>query len=408
MAASGTSGAGSAATGAAQAHGPSEAVGDRAPTHRDLPVAVTLGDPSGIGPEITLKAWRHFTAHGTGPVFFVIGPISFFRALAAASGDDVDVAAISQPHEAAVVFPSALPVLDMDVAITGGPGAPQTGNATAIVGSIDRAVGFARTGDIAGLVTNPIAKAVLYKAGFQHPGHTEYLAQCAGRLFAQTRGSAALSVRSDGATAPRPVMMLAAGAFRVVPATIHIPLAAVPAALNPGLITETCRIVADELVASFGCACPRLAVAGLNPHAGEDATLGTEERDLIGPALDLMRAEGLDVAGPLPADTMFHPSARARYDAAITMYHDQALIPIKTVAFDSAVNVTLGLPFVRTSPDHGTAFDIAGRGVADPTSLIEAIKLAAEIAANRARAAQGPQSGDGDPVPVVGAQGVGA
>jgi 4-hydroxythreonine-4-phosphate dehydrogenase len=214
-------------------------------------------------------------------------------------------------------------------------------------------------------VTNPIAKHVLYAAGFQHPGHTEYLA--------------ALSVEGD-APPPHPVMMLWSEELAVVPVTIHIPLRAAPDALTTDLIVTTGRIVARDLRERFGLARPRLAVAGLNPHAGESATLGTEDRDVIAPAVARLQADGIAVTGPLPADTMFHREARRTYDAALAMYHDQALVPIKTIAFDDAVNVTLGLPFVRTSPDHGTAFDIAGRGIARPDSLIAALRLAARLA----------------------------
>jgi 4-hydroxythreonine-4-phosphate dehydrogenase len=222
-----------------------------------------------------------------------------------------------------------------------------------------------REGEAAAVVTNPIAKHVLYAAGFRHPGHTEFLAELAG---------------GDGPP-PRPVMMLWCEDLAVVPITVHIPLRAVPAALTTELAVETARIVARDLRERFGTAAPRLAFAGLNPHAGEEATIGTEDRDVLAPAVERLRQEGIDAAGPFPADTMFHPAARRRYDVALAAYHDQALIPIKTIAFDSAVNVTLGLPFVRTSPDHGTAFDIAGRGVARPDSLIAALRLAGRLTA---------------------------
>ncbi len=246
-----------------------------------------------------------------------------------------------------------------------GSGRPDPASAPAVLEAIETAVALTRRGETAAVVTNPIAKHVLYAAGFRHPGHTEYLAALAA---------------GPGEEPPRPVMMLWCPELAVVPVTVHIPLSAVPAALTRELIVETARIVDRDLRARFGVARPRLALAGLNPHAGESATIGTEDRDVTEPAVEALRREGLAVSGPHPADTLFHARARAAYDAALAMYHDQALLPIKTIAFDSAVNVTLGLPFVRTSPDHGTAFDIAGRGIARADSLIEAIRLAARLA----------------------------
>jgi len=251
------------------------------------------------------------------------------------------------------------------------PGEPHSRTASATIESIDTAVALTKQGRVAGVVTNPIAKHVLYAAGFRHPGHTEYLA--------------ALSA-APGEAAPHPVMMLWSDDLAVVPVTVHIPLIDVPSALTTDLIVRTGRIVARELRERFGLSHPRLAVAGLNPHAGENATLGLEDRDIIAPAVAYLQAEGLAVTGPWPADTMFHAEARRSYDAALAMYHDQALVPIKTIAFDDAVNVTLGLPFVRTSPDHGTAFDIAGTGIARPASLIAALRLAARLAANASHA----------------------
>jgi 4-hydroxythreonine-4-phosphate dehydrogenase len=220
-------------------------------------------------------------------------------------------------------------------------------------------------GKAAAVVTNPIAKSVLYRAGFRHPGHTEFLAELAA---------------ADGC-APQPVMMLWSPALAVVPVTIHLPLRDAIAQLSSDLIVTTVRIVAAAMKDRFGLAHPRLALSGLNPHAGEDGGLGTEEQRIVAPAAEILRREGIEIRGPLPADTMFHDAARKTYDCAICMYHDQALIPIKTIAFDDAVNVTLGLPFVRTSPDHGTAFDIAGTGRANPASLIAALRLAARMAA---------------------------
>jgi 4-hydroxythreonine-4-phosphate dehydrogenase len=250
------------------------------------------------------------------------------------------------------------------------PGRPNPATARTTIKAIEAAVRLAQTGQVAGIVTNPIAKHVLYGAGFKHPGHTEYLA--------------ALSV-PGGEPPPQPVMMLWSEELAVVPVTIHIPLRDVPAALTTRLIVDTGRIVARDLRDRFAVAAPRLAVAGLNPHAGENATLGTEDRDVIAPAVAQLRAQGILIEGPLPADTMFHAAARRSYDVALAMYHDQALVPIKTIAFDSAVNVTLGLPFIRTSPDHGTAFDIAGKGIARPDSLIAALRLAARLGATASR-----------------------
>jgi 4-hydroxythreonine-4-phosphate dehydrogenase len=335
-----------------------------------LPLALTQGDPAGIGPEITLKAWlqRHETPM---PPFAVLGDPSLFAATARALGWSVPVKPVSLA-EAAAVFPSALPVLPLSSTVSAVPGRPDALNAAATIESIDTAVASVKQGRAAGVVTNPIAKHVLYAAGFRHPGHTEYLA--------------ALSAGS-GEAPPHPVMMLWSEDLAVVPVTVHIPLMDVPAALTADLILRTARIVARDLRDRFGLSPPRLAVSGLNPHAGENATLGTEDRDVIAPAIAQLQAEGLWITGPWPADTMFHAGARRSYDVALAMYHDQALVPIKTIAFDDAVNVTLGLPFVRTSPDHGTAFDIAGKGIARPASLIAALRLAARLAANTAHAA---------------------
>jgi len=249
--------------------------------------------------------------------------------------------------------------------VTAAPGQPDATSAPAAIASIRRAVEDVMAGQAAAVVTNPIAKSVLTRAGFADPGHTEFL----GRLVQEMTGQNVT-----------PVMLLWSPELAVVPVTIHIPLRQVVSALSTALIVETGRVVARDFTTRFGIARPRLAVAGLNPHAGEDATLGEEDRDIVAPAVERLRAEGIDARGPLPADTMFHAAARARYDVALCMYHDQALIPIKTLAFDHGVNVTLGLPFVRTSPDHGTAFDLAGSGKADPSSLAAALKLAARLA----------------------------
>jgi 4-hydroxythreonine-4-phosphate dehydrogenase len=258
-----------------------------------------------------------------------------------------------------------LPVLPIDLPCAVTPGHPQTANASAVLGAIAKAVELCVSGSAAAMVTNPINKGVLYTAGFKHPGHTEYLAALAGK----------------GAKA---VMLLACEGLRVVPVTIHLSLRDALAKLDAALIVETATITAAALRRDFGIAEPRLIVAGVNPHAGEQGALGREDQEIVAPAVAALRQAGIDARGPEPPDTMFHAAARARYDAAICMYHDQALIPLKTIDFDGGVNVTLGLPIVRTSPDHGTAFDIAGSGTASPNSLIAAIKLAAEIAEHRA------------------------
>ena len=278
-----------------------------------------------------------------------------------------DVAiAVVEPADAAAAFRNALPVVEIGVAVTAEPGRPDASSAPAAIAAIRRAVADVGVGAASAVVTNPVAKNVLYRSGFAEPGHTEYLAKLAE---AQT------------GTTVRAVMMLWAPELAVVPVTIHLPLKDVVGRLSTDLIVETGRIVARDLSQRFGIARPRLAVAGLNPHAGEDGALGEEDRDVVAPAVERLIAAGIDARGPLPADTLFHAAARATYDAALAMYHDQALIPIKTLAFEHAVNVTLGLPFVRTSPDHGTAFDIAGTGRANPASLIAALRLAARLTA---------------------------
>ncbi len=324
------------------------------------PVALTLGDPSGIGGEIALKAWA---ALGGRLPFFLLGDRGHVAALGARLG--VPVVAIDAPEAAAEALPRGLPVLDHPLPRPAPPGAPDPANAAAVIAIIARAVALVREGRAAALCTNPIHKKALKDgAGFGFPGHTEFLADLCG--------------------AARPVMMLAAPGLRVVPVTIHIPLAEVPAALTAALLEETLRVTHAGLVADFGLPAPRIAVAGLNPHAGEGGAMGGEEGAVIAPVLDRLRGEGMALSGPHSADTLFHAAARARYDAAVCMYHDQALIPIKTIAFDQGVNVTLGLDFVRTSPDHGTAYDIAAELVADPASLVAALGLAAEMGARRA------------------------
>ncbi len=326
------------------------------------PVALTQGDPAGIGGEIALKAWA--ALEGAVP-FFLIGDLGHMAELGGRLG--VPLRPIDDPSEAATAGAHGLPVLEHPLPFLAPPGNPMPGNAAAVVEIIARAVALARSGAASAVCTAPINKKALKDgAGFAFPGHTEYLAALSG--------------------ATRPVMMLASPALRVVPVTIHMPLAEVPAALTPALLEQTIRITHAGLVRDFGIAAPRIAVAGLNPHAGEGGVMGREEIEVIIPVLERLRAEGMALAGPLSADTLFHPAARAGYDAAVCMYHDQALIPIKTIDFDGGVNVTLGLDFVRTSPDHGTAYAIARDLVANPSSLIAALRLAAEMGARRAAA----------------------
>ena len=327
-----------------------------------LALALTGGDPAGIGPEITLASW--LGRDPADPPFFVLTDPDFLRRRADLLGLDVPIRETT-PEGAAAIFGRALPVVPLAVAVAVEPGQPDPASAAGTIASIEGAVALTRARRAAAVVTNPIAKHVLYGAGFAHPGHTEFLAALAA---------------SPGEAAPRPVMMLWCPALAVVPVTVHIPLAAVPRTLTEELVVETARIVARDLASRFGIPRPRLALAGLNPHAGEAGTMGLEDRDVIAPAVARLLADGIDAAGPYPADTLFHARARTGYDAVLAMYHDQALIPIKTLAFDEAVNVTLGLPFVRTSPDHGTAFDIAGRGIARPDSLVAALRLAARLA----------------------------
>jgi 4-hydroxythreonine-4-phosphate dehydrogenase len=326
------------------------------------PLALTLGEPAGIGPDIALAAWLR-RAELALPPFYLLGDLQHLRRRAAHLSLEVPLAQV-EPAQAAAAFATALPVVAVGVAATAEPGKPDATSAPIAIAAIRRAVADVVGGMACAVVTNPVAKNVLYRAGFAEPGHTEFLAKLAAEL--------------TGVTA-MPVMLLWSPELAVVPVTIHLPLSEVPKRLTTELIVETGRVVARDLHRRFGIARPRLAVAGLNPHAGEEGALGEEDRTLVAPAVARLAAEGIDVRGPLPADTMFHEAARKTYDVALCMYHDQALIPIKTLAFDHAVNVTLGLPFVRTSPDHGTAFDIAGSGRADPSSLIAALKLAARL-----------------------------
>ncbi|WP_269716841.1 4-hydroxythreonine-4-phosphate dehydrogenase PdxA [Caulobacter sp. NIBR2454] len=327
------------------------------------PLALSLGDPAGVGPEIVAKAWAELRTGG--PAFMVVGDAQSLRAASGAPS----VRAVTGPKQALEVFADALPVLDLPLQSPVVAGQPNSAHAGAIIRWIETGVGLALSGQVGGLVTAPIAKAPLYEAGFKFPGHTEFLAELtAGAPLTGSRG---------------PVMMLTAGDLRVSLVTIHTPISAVPEALSVEAILAAARVTVQALKQDFGILSPRLAVAGLNPHAGEDGGIGREEIEVIRPAVDVLRAEGVDVRGPSPADSLFHAEARTRYDAVLCMYHDQALIPVKMLDFWGGVNVTLGLPIVRTSPDHGTAFDIAGRGVARPDSLVQAILLADQIAGRR-------------------------
>ena len=318
------------------------------------PVAVTCGEPAGIGLELTEKAWQELRG---GSAFFLIGDLEHLPGR-------VPCQEISAPEEAADVFRSALPVLPLafNGALTHGNANPS--HAPGVIEAIGRAVDLAKSGRACAVCTNPInKKALIDGAGFAYPGHTEFLAALGGQCDV--------------------VMMLVSDQLRVVPATIHIPLSQVPTALTAEVLETCLRVTQRGLIEDFGIADPKIAVAGLNPHAGEGGAMGAEDGDMIAPVLNRLVAEGMRLTGPLPADTMFHARARETYDAAVCMYHDQALIPIKTLDFDRGVNVTLGLPFIRTSPDHGTAFDIAGKGLANPQSLIEAIRMAASMGAQR-------------------------
>ncbi|MET0277448.1 MAG: 4-hydroxythreonine-4-phosphate dehydrogenase PdxA [Pseudorhodoplanes sp.] len=328
-----------------------------------LALALTIGEPAGIGCDIALMAWQRRRELGL-PAFYLIADPRHVAGRARRLGIDVTITEVV-PEQAGAVFSTALPVATLEERATAEPGHPDESSAAVALASIRRAVRDTIDGRASAVVTNPIAKAVLYRAGFADPGHTEYLARLAHEMA--------------GVTA-QPVMMLWCPELAVVPVTIHVPLREVPDLLTEDLIVRTGRIAAHDLTSRFGLRSPRLAVTGLNPHAGEDGLLGDEEIRIVRPAIERLQALGIAARGPLPADTLFHAAARKTYDAALCMYHDQALVAIKTLAFDTAVNVTLGLPFVRTSPDHGTAFDIAGTGSANPDSLIASLRLAAQLA----------------------------
>ena len=335
-----------------------------------LPVAVTMGDPAGIGPDITLAAWASAKAIPAVP-FMLLSEPDLMRKRAEILKLDIAIEELASARDALKVFPSALPVLPVTLQGAVVPGQPEGAAAPAIVAAIELGVELVYQGEASSLVTNPINKKLLYDSGFDHPGHTEFLG-----ALAQSHGDTT-----------EPVMMLACDELRVVPATIHIPVKNVAAALSVELLVRTVRTTAQALSSQFGISNPRITVTGLNPHAGEGGAIGDEENTIIVPAIEILRGENVNVSGPSPADTVFQEPLRNTYDAVVTMYHDQALIPVKTLAFDRAVNVTLGLPFVRTSPDHGTAYDLAGTGRADPASLIEALKLACRLGARHGVAA---------------------
>jgi 4-hydroxythreonine-4-phosphate dehydrogenase len=336
----------------------------RLPRTNALPLALSQGDPSGIGPEIILKAWLKTRDSEDKSPFVAIADPECLAATARALDLNVPCKIVAA-SEASEVFSHALPVYALSHPVAGKPGLPDVRDAPGTISAIETCVHLVRGGQASAVVTNPIAKELFHRASFRYPGHTEFLAELAERYFGERA---------------RPVMLIWSPRLAVVPATIHVPLARVPGLLTRELLIETGLIVAKAFAAKFGKKKPRLAFTGLNPHAGESGTMGREEIEVIAPALAALAAAGVAVSGPHAADTLFRPSARKTYDAVIAMYHDQALIPVKTIAFEQAVNVTLGLPFIRTSPDHGTAFDIAGKGIADPASLIAALRLAGKLA----------------------------
>jgi 4-hydroxythreonine-4-phosphate dehydrogenase len=332
------------------------------------PLALSLGDPAGVGPELIAVAWAARAELGL-PPFVVIGGAQVLAAAAATRGLAVPLVEVSSPDEAASHFASALPVLPLDRDVPYTPGRPDADGAALALLSLERATALAMAGKAGGVVTAPVAKSALAEVGFTHPGQTEFLAHACG-------------VAEEDA-----VMMLAGPSLRTVPLTVHVAIADVPALITQDLILRRALVVHRAMQRDFGIASPRLAIAGLNPHAGEKGRMGIEERDVIAPAIAALVAAGIDATGPHPADTLFAPHKRGSYDVALAMYHDQALVPLKTLDFDNGVNMTLGLPIVRTSPDHGTAFDIAGKALARPDSLVAALRMAAQAAAHRAKAA---------------------
>lgn len=325
-----------------------------------LPIAVTIGEPSGISPEVILKAWLKRKENNLKP-FFVIGSPDLLQKQAMHFDLDVPISAISKPRQAIHVFDNTLPVIDLNQGSDYSFGTPIPDTAQMVISSIDKAVDYIMAGEARAMATGPIHKAALYDAGFSSPGHTEYL----GLICKQHTDEDC-----------HPVMMLASEELCVVPLTIHVALKDVPGLITQKLLVKTIGTIHEAMKKYFEVPSPKIAVSGLNPHAGENNSMGKEDSEIIAPAIEALKKQGIRVTGPMPADTMFHRAARAKYDVALCMYHDQALIPIKTIDFDAGVNVTLGLPIVRTSPDHGTALDIAGRGLANPTSMINSLKLA--------------------------------
>ncbi len=336
------------------------------------PIALTMGEPAGIAPEITLKAWAALDRDETAPIrFFTLADPEYLRDQARILGLSVPIMEIETPDAAGAAFSDGLPVLPLALKVFPAPGHPVGENSRAVLASIEQAVSLTRNGRASATVTNPIQKSVLYEAGFGHPGHTEYLARLCG-------------------TAQAPVMMLVCSELRVVPVTGHCALRDAIDTLSTELIVDRASITCEALRQDFGIERPKLAVAGLNPHAGEGGSMGREEMDIIAPAVAELDRLGIDAWGPVPPDTLFHATARSTYDACICMYHDQALIPLKTIDFEHGVNVTLGLPIIRTSPDHGTALDIAGTGRASPASLVAALSMASALAAQRQHGLQPP------------------
>lgn len=343
---------------------------DTSAIKQGLPLAVSVGEPAGIGAEIIAKAWLMRKEKAL-PPFYVVADPAFLESRLARLGLETPFAAVP-PESAAQAFADVLPVFDLGHLVEDRPGELSEATATATIAAIETAVGHIRDGRAAGIVTAPIQKSNLYAAGFKFPGHTEFLGELARQLW-------------PGAP-HEPVMMLAGPELATVPITVHIALRDVPEVLTGDMIVTVGRIVDREMKAKFGLVRPRLVVAGLNPHAGEQGAMGREDQEIVAPAVIRLQAEGIEVRGPLPSDTLFHAAARKTYDVVLAMYHDQALIPVKTIAFDETVNVTLGLPFVRTSPDHGTALDIAAQGGANPQSLIAALTMAGRMAIAWARA----------------------
>ena len=328
-----------------------------------MPIAITIGEPAGIGPDVILQSWL---LRDKLKPFYVLGDVELLQDRARMMGVDVPVS-VASPEDTEQVFNQALPAVPLNNKLTNQPGVASSMNGAGVIEAIETAVDHIKSGKARAMVTAPINKKSLYNAGFSYPGHTEFLASLAEKWGGGNGGTA------------QPVMMLAGPKLRAVPVTIHIPLVEVPSSLTTEKIVEIATITAIDLKRRFGIACPRLAISGLNPHAGEEGAMGSEDRTIIKPAVTALNASGIAAIGPLPADTMFHERARATYDVAICMFHDQALIPAKALDFDHTVNVTLGLPFIRTSPDHGTAFDIAGSGKANPSSMIAAIQMADEM-----------------------------